>query len=146
MCGKILEKLLINIINHYTYKQGLLMVKQYGFMQQKSTVDAAMKAKKFIDRELVNRKVVVMTSLDVKESFDAAWWPSILKGLKYLRCPRNLYNLSNGYFSNGTAVISTNSVSIERKVTKGCPQGSYCGPGYWNLLYNSLLKLKFTRH
>jgi len=42
--------------------------------------------------------------------------------------------------------MSTNSVSIERRVTKGCPQGSYCGPGFWNLLYSSLLKMEFTRH
>ena len=42
--------------------------------------------------------------------------------------------------------MSTNSVSIERRVTKGCPQASCCGPGFWNLLYNSLLKLDFTRH
>ena len=39
-----------------------------------------------------------------------------------------------------------NSISIERSVRKGCPQASCCGPGYWNLLYNSLLKLEFTSH
>jgi hypothetical protein len=44
------------------------------------------------------------------------------------------------------AVMSTNSVSIERSVTKGCPQGSCCRPGFWHLLYNSLLKLEFTSH
>ena len=27
---------------------------------------------------------------------------------------------------------------------KGCPQGSCCGPGYWNVSYNSLLNLKFS--
>jgi hypothetical protein len=85
-----------------------------------------------------------MTSLDVKGAFDAAWWPSILKVLKDSGCPRNLYYLSQGHFSQRIAVMSTNSVSIERSVTKGCPQGSCCGPGYWNLLYNSLIKLEFT--
>jgi len=42
--------------------------------------------------------------------------------------------------------MSTNSISIERSVTKGCPQVSCCKPGFWNLLYNSLLKLDFTSH
>jgi len=87
-----------------------------------------------------------MTSLDVEGAFDAAWWPSILKGLKDSGCPRNLYYFSQGYFSKGTAVMSTNSFSIERSVTKGCPQRSCCRPGYWNLLYNSILKLEFTSH
>jgi hypothetical protein len=66
MGGKILEKLLINRINHYMYKYDLLTDRQNGFLPQKSTIDAAMEAKIFIEPELVNRKVVVMTSLDVK--------------------------------------------------------------------------------
>jgi len=59
-----------------------------------------------------------MTSLDVKGAFDAAWWPGILKGLKDLSCPRNLYSLSKGYFSNRTAVINSNNITVERRVTK----------------------------
>ena len=42
--------------------------------------------------------------------------------------------------------MSTNSISIKRRITKGCPQGSCCGPGFWNLLYNSLLQLELTSH
>ena len=37
--------------------------------------------------------------------------------------------------------MSTNGDSITRKVTKGC-----CGPGLWNVLYSSLLKLELTSH
>jgi len=92
-------------------------------MPQKSTTDAAMEAKKFIELELENRKVVIMASLGVKGAFDAVWWPSILKRLKDSECPRNLYYLSQEYFSQRTAVMSTNSFSIVRSVTKGCPQG-----------------------
>ena len=42
--------------------------------------------------------------------------------------------------------MSTNSDSIERSATKGRPQESCCRPGFWNLLYNSLLKLDFKTH
>jgi len=42
--------------------------------------------------------------------------------------------------------MTTNNISIERRVTKGCPQGSCCGPSFWNLLYNSIFKLAFTSH
>jgi hypothetical protein len=34
---------------------------------------------------------------------------------------------------------------MEKEVSKGCSQGSCCGPGFWNILYNSLLNLKFIR-
>jgi hypothetical protein len=62
-----------------------------------------MEAKQFIEPVLEKRGLVIMTSLDVKGAYDAAWRPGILKGLKDLRCPRNLYILSKGYFSNRTA-------------------------------------------
>jgi hypothetical protein len=89
--GKILEKLLINRINHHIYRNELMVDSQYGFRPQNSTTEAAMEAKKFIEPELEKRKVAIMTSLDATGSFDAAWWPSILKGLKDSGCPRNLF-------------------------------------------------------
>ena len=33
----------------------------------------------------------------------------------------------------------------EREVTKGCPQDSCCGPGFWNFQYNSLLNIAFGK-
>jgi hypothetical protein len=108
--------------------------RQFGFMPQKSTTDVAMEANKSIEPVLQNRGVVIMTSLDVKGAFDAAFWPSILHGLKELSCLRNMYNLSEGYFSHRIAVMTTNNISIKRRVTKDCPQGSCCVPSFWNLL------------
>jgi len=105
-----------------------------------------LEAKKFIEPVLENRGVVIMTSLDVKGAFDAAFWPSILHGLKELSCPRNLYNLSKGYFSHRIAVMPTNNVIIKRRVTKAHPQGSCLGPSFWNVHYNSLLNLELTSH
>jgi hypothetical protein len=120
--GKVLEKLFINRINHHMYKNNLMTDRQFGFTQQKSTTDAAMEAKKFIEPALENRGVVIMTGLDVKGAFDAAFWPSII------------------------AVMTTNNVSIKRRVTKGCPQSSCSRSGFWNVLYNSLLNLDLTSH
>ena len=82
-------------------------------------------------------------SLDVKDTFDAAWRPSILNGLRACGCPKNLYDLTKSYFSQRTAILATNSVRVEREIIKGCPQGSCCGPGFWKVQYNSLLKLNF---
>src|SRR5215467_12179331 len=96
---KVLEKLLINRLMHYLYSNDLLNPNQYGFSPQKSTTDAAMAVKGFIDEALTKGKIVALVSLDVKGAFDAAWWPSILKILKDFYCSRNLYNLTKNYFS-----------------------------------------------
>jgi hypothetical protein len=87
-----------------------------------------------------------MASLDVKGAFDTAWWPAILKGLRDVKCPRNLYQLIQAYFRERRAVISINSSTVEKNITKGSPQGSCCGPGFWNLQHNSLHNLRYSNH
>jgi hypothetical protein len=56
--GKILQKLLTNRINHYVYKHNLLTDRQFGFTAQKSTTNAAMEAKTFIELILERRGLV----------------------------------------------------------------------------------------
>jgi hypothetical protein len=38
--------------------------------------------------------------------------------------------------------MTTNTLQVEREVSKGCPQASCCGPGLWNIQYNPLLNLE----
>ena len=143
--GKVLEKLLIDRTLHHVLSGNLLNTRQFGFLPGKSTVDAAMAMKNFVQENLQQYGYIVLTSLDVKGAFDAAWWPSILNNLRQLQCPKNLYKLSQNYFQDRTASLCTNAYTVEKEVKKGCPQGSCCGPGFWNILYNSLLSLEFTQ-
>jgi hypothetical protein len=104
-----------------------------------------MAVKGFVEDGLAAGEIIAIISLDVQGAFDAAGWSSILNGLKAYNCPKNLYNLSKSYFSQRSTVMSSNNASIQRTVTKWSPQGSCCGPGYWNILYNSLLNIQFTK-
>ena len=143
--GKIMEKLLISRINYWAYSTNFINTNQYGFTPQRSTVDAAMAVKNIVEEGLLAGEVIILVSLDIKTAFDAAWWPNILKSLQELGCPRNLYYLTKNYLSQRTAILSTNTIKLERQITKGCPQGSCCSPGLWNIQYNSLLNLKFAK-
>jgi hypothetical protein len=78
-----------------------------------------MAVKDFLVESLAAGEVIVLVSLDIKGAFDAAWWPSILNSLRACGCPKNLYNLTKSYFSQRTAVLSTNSVRMKREVIKG---------------------------
>ena len=142
--GKLLEKLLINRINHHLHTKKLLNRNQYGFIQQNSMVDAAMAVKQYALSHIQQRNYVIMVNLDMQGAFDAAWWHSILCNLRTLNCPRNLYNMARSYFSVRVAILHTNAYRVERKVMAGCPQGSCCGPGFWNMLYNDLLNMKYS--
>ena len=114
-------KLLIDTINHHLHSNNLLNKNQYGFLPQKSTVDAELAAKEFAQAHLQQRNLVIMISLDVKGAIDAAWWSSILGNLRELRRPRNLYNLTRSYFGDRVATFHANTYSVERKVSMGCP-------------------------
>jgi len=128
--GKVLQKALINRINRHVFSHDLMNNNQYGFTPHRGTIDAAMAVKDFVEKGLVAGDVIVLVSLDVKGAFDVAWWQSILNGLKVCGCPKNLFNLTNSYFSQRTAVLSINSIRMEREVIKVWPRGSCCGPGF----------------
>ena len=140
--GKVLERLMIDRILHHIYTNKKFNENQYGFTPQKSTIDAAMDVKEFVEENI--RQFTIIVSLDVKGAFDAAWWPGIMANLRELKCPKNLYNLTRNYFSQRKASLRVNTYKVEKELSKGCPQGSCSGPGFWNVLYNSLLNLKFT--
>ena len=142
---KVLEKVLINKINYHVYSHKLMKNNQFGFTPQRRAIDAAMAFKKFVIEGLAAGDVIVLVSLDVKGAFDSAWRPAILKEFKDCRCPKNLYNLTKSYFSQRSAILSTNNIRLQTEVAKGCPQGSCCGPGFWNIQYNSLLNLQYTK-
>ena len=134
--GKVLEKALITRIMHHINKNSLLNQNQYGFTPQRNTTDAVMALKEYVEESLESGEIIVLVNLDVKGAFDAAWWPNIIHSLKKYSCPKNLYNVAKSYFSQRVVFMTTNTLTLERQVTKGCPQGSCCGPGFWNVQYD----------
>jgi len=72
--GKVLEKLLIDRINHHVFSNSLLNKNQYGFLPQRSTIDAALAAKGFVWENLQQKVCVILVSFDVIGAFDAVWW------------------------------------------------------------------------
>ena len=105
-----------------TYKQNklLLIQKSLTFREairlhfQRNTIAAAMDAKVFIQSILENRGLVIMNSLDVQNAFESSSWPAILQGLRTFNCPRNLYNLSNDFFSKHKSSYKHKNFTIDR--------------------------------
>jgi len=77
---------------------------------RKSTTDATLAVKDYIDEGIRQGHITILISLDVRGAFDRAWWPSILHALKELNCPKNLFELARSYFSERTATLNTNSI------------------------------------
>jgi hypothetical protein len=71
--GKVLEKLVINRIMYHIYSNNLLNDNQYGFTPKKSTTDATIAVKDYIEDGFRHGLITIPISLDVKGAFDTAW-------------------------------------------------------------------------
>jgi hypothetical protein len=60
--------------------------------------------------------------------------------------PESLPTYAGLLYRERRAVISINSTKIDKNFTKGFPQESRCGLGFWNIQYNSLLNLRYINH
>jgi hypothetical protein len=96
----------------------------------------------FVKNTFQSKGYALLIALDISGAFDNAFWPIILNNLKDLKCPKNLFYLTKSYFSNRKAKLWFNNNEFEKVLTKGCPQGSSCGPGFWSILYDTLLSLR----
>jgi len=112
--GKLLEKIMINRINHRVDSRGYMNENQYGFRPQKCTIDAAMAINDFVQQGLAAGEVIALISLDVQGAFDAAWWPAILNELRECECPKNLYELTKSYL-----FLPTYSVMVHEQPKDG---------------------------
>ena len=141
LLGKTLEKLLITRVMFNLRSRQLTSPKQFGFTPQKSTHDAinhVIEKMRFILEKKCHGALV---SLDVSAAFDSAWWPAILNRLQQLKIPSNLWHLCHSYFSNRTVKLPIGNAVAVKEATRGCPQGSTCGPAFWNILYEEILNL-----
>jgi hypothetical protein len=85
--GKILDKALINRINHHIYSTEFLNKNQHGLIPQTSTTDAIVSVKEFVQEGFSKGEITVTVSLDMEGAFNSAWAPSVLKNLQESGCP-----------------------------------------------------------
>jgi len=105
VAGKVLDRLMIGRIMHHVHTSAGLNSNQCGFIPHRGNVDAAMAAREIIEEKSKQKNCTAVINLDVREAFDAAWWPNILHNLKELKCPTKLFKLSRSYFSDRTASL-----------------------------------------
>ena len=75
-----------------------------------------MEIKNYIMEGLAVGEVTALINLDVNGAFDAAFWPSLLNGLRDCGCPKNFYILTISYFNNRIAILSCNYIQIEEVI------------------------------
>ena len=141
--GKLLEKLFTRRLAHIGRSKHLWNDRQFGFKEQRSTMDALHTAIQFIKDAKRSKHQVIGVSLDIKAAFDNAWWPCLKEGLRKSNCPRNIFVVIKSYLTERRVSLNYGDASVFKTMSKGCVQGSVCGPTFWNLILDDLLGKQF---
>ncbi|KAG5882700.1 hypothetical protein JTB14_011335 [Gonioctena quinquepunctata] len=138
--GKMLERIIISKIQKAIPANRLISDNQFGFLKEKSTVDAIKHMIGHIDTQDKHHLVVY---IGIKGAFNNMWWPTLLKFLHEVDIPAELVALLNNYLKDRKIRYQSNLEQIEKILTKRCPQGSALGPFLWNLTMELLLRARW---
>jgi len=138
--GKVLEKIVrTRLYNHLTPAHSDL---QFGFVPGLSTIDALGRLVNGIKHSEGTYQLVVF--IDISGAFDNLWWPSLFLELRKRELPDTLVKLLKSYVTNRSVKYANGNVTVEKVITKGCPQGSVLGPSLWNIQLDNLLSKNFS--
>ncbi|UYV71437.1 hypothetical protein LAZ67_8003186, partial [Cordylochernes scorpioides] len=136
--SKIFEKIINNRIIKYYEDFNLLSDRQHGFRRSKSTITALTEIIK-IALEHKTREYAAIIAVDISAAFDNAWWPALMKRLDEDGVQASMIKLLQSYFDNRRIRFRYSSTEINKKLSKGCPQGGPLSPTLWNILINEIL-------
>jgi len=138
--GKVLEKIVRKrLYNHLTPAHSAL---QYGFVPGSSTVDALGRLVNGIKNFGGTYQLVVF--INISGAFDNLWWTSPFLELRKRKLPNTLIKLLKSYVTNRSVKYVNGNVTVDKVITKGCPQGSVLGPSLWNIQLDNLLCKQFS--
>ncbi|XP_072929562.1 uncharacterized protein [Epargyreus clarus] len=140
--GKLFERIISARISQHLVCHGPdLSENQFGFRQQRSTVDAILRVRTLSEQAISQGRVVLAVSLDIVNAFNSLPWSAIMDGLSVHQVPSYLRNVLKAYLSDRRVSFPGRYGSVRgRSVVRGVPQGSVLGPLLWNIAYDAVLR------
>ena len=113
---------------------------QFAFRQNKSTEGALSKVVDKIESAITRSQYCLNIFMDIDGAFNNINTNSVLESMTDLEVPHFLVKWYKSYLENRIASASIQGATIQRKLTKGVPQGGVWSSSAWNISINKILK------
>lgn len=143
--GKIFERIVVDRLLEWMegHPEAALSPNQFGFRRQRSTTDAIVEFREFIEFAQKENGIVIAAALDISNAFNSLQWADICQALENRHFPVYLQKLVYNYLSDRSIEYKNiDGYIITRRIEAGVPQGSVLGPLLWNLTYDRILRAK----
>jgi ribonuclease HI len=112
---------------------------QHAFRKQRGTDTALSCMAERIEHALVNKRFALGVFLDIQGAFDNVTPSSIVRGLRQKRADPTTVRWYEQYLMNRSMETEVKGITVQRRLTRGTPQGGVLSPIMWNLVFDSLL-------
>ena len=139
---KIFEKLMYSRLYSFFEKYNVISENQFGFRNNKNTLQAALQLEKAILPAFKNNKFGIAIFVDFRKAFDTVERVKFLKKLEIRGIRGNPLELIKSYLSNRKQFTQFRSGQSSLTLNNiGVPQGSCLGPLFFNIYTNDMHNL-----
>lgn len=132
--AKIFEKIIHNRMMKHVVKNNILPNFQFGFLNDRSTIQPLSIFNNFIADNLNKNKMITAMTIDVQSAFDSVWHNGVIYKLILNNFPPLIIKSITSFLNKRTFEVGENDDKSELKfIPAGSPQGSVVSPLLWNI-------------
>lgn len=144
--SKIFEKLLLNRLNKFLTISKAIPDEQFGFRSNHSCTHQLLRLTENIADGFQKKKHTVAIFLDIAQAYDRVWHTGLMYKLRILGVPDYIQKLIYGFLQDRSFFVKVNdTLSTQRKITAGVPQGSALSPTLFNIYISDIPKMTYSK-